>query len=219
MSKILVSGCGITFPGERPTWVKVLKIAGMDVTDLSGPAISNTLIVNQLLEEIYKNRYDHVVCQLTSSGKLDVELHPRNKWLSEQDSLRNFSYRGYWPSSHSDEHFIKKNYNQYLYSPSLEEQDLIFKLLHLQDKCRESSTQLHIIQGYALDWKNSLVDKLEFNRDFNIYEMYQNSKHYEYHDHADSNTVPNKNFQIELAKLVCERYLKISNSKLEKFYE
>jgi len=219
MSKILISGCGISFSGERPTWVKVLKIAGMDITDLSGPAISNTLIVNQLLEEIYKRRYDHVVCQLTTFGKLDVELHKNNIWLCRQDSLRNFSYRGYWPSSHSEEHFIKKNYNQYLYSPSLEEQDLIFKLLLLQDKCRESSTQLHIIQGYALDWKNSLVQKLEFNRDFNIYEMYKKSKHYKDHDHTNSNTVPNKNFQILLAKHLCEKYLKISNRKLERFHE
>jgi len=219
MSKILVSGCGITFSGERPTWIKVLKIAGMNITDLSGPAISNTLIVNQLLEEIYKDRYDHVVCQLTSFGKLDVELNPRNKWLCEQDSLRNFSYRGYWPSSHSEDHFIKKNYNQYLYSPTLEEQDLVFKLLHLQDRCYKSSTKLHIIQGYRLDWKNNLVNKLHFDKNFNIYEMYQKSRHYIDHDYSNNNTVPNKKFQIDLAKYICEKHLKILNSKLDKFYE
>lgn len=219
MSKILISGCGISFSGERPTWVKVLKISGLDITDLSGPAISNTLIVNQLLEEAYKNRYDHVICQLTALGKLDVELNTHNRWLYEQDSLRNFSYKGYWPSSTSDEHFIKKNYYQYLYSPTLEIQDLIFKLLHLQDKCKESKTRLHIIQGYNIEWNNKLVEKINFDRNFNIYQMYKKSKHYLNHDYSNFNTVPNKNFQIELARHICEKYLKISVDKLNKFYE
>ena len=75
MSKILTSGCGITFPGERPTWVNVLKICGLNVTDLSGPAISNTLILNQLITECNKTRYDYVICQLTSKKKLDIELN------------------------------------------------------------------------------------------------------------------------------------------------
>ena len=75
MSSILTSGCGITFSGERPTWTKVLKICGLNITDVSGPAISNQLIVNQLLTEVYKNKFDHVVCQLTSVGKLDVEIN------------------------------------------------------------------------------------------------------------------------------------------------
>ena len=50
MSKILISGCGISFQGERPTWVKMLKLLGVDLVDVSGPAISNYLILNQLLE-------------------------------------------------------------------------------------------------------------------------------------------------------------------------
>ena len=35
--KILISGCGISYGvGELPTWVKVLKIAGLDIKDLTG---------------------------------------------------------------------------------------------------------------------------------------------------------------------------------------
>ena len=80
MSNILTSGCGITFSGERPTWTKVLKICGLNITDVSGPAISNQLIINQLLTEVYKNKFDHVICQLTDFGKLDVEINNKNKW-------------------------------------------------------------------------------------------------------------------------------------------
>ena len=78
MSKILTSGCGITYPGEKPTWVNVLKICGLNITDLSGPAISNTLILNQLINELHQNRYDYVICQLTSKKKLDIELNSNN---------------------------------------------------------------------------------------------------------------------------------------------
>ena len=125
MSKILISGCGITFSGERPTWSKVLRIAGYDITDLSGPAISNQLILNQLLQELHCNKYDHVVCQLTSFGKLDVQLNDHNAWLKDNDSLRNFSYKGFWPSSLSNESKIKQMYYDYLYSPKLDEEDTL----------------------------------------------------------------------------------------------
>lgn len=219
MSKILISGCGITFSGERPTWAKVLKIAGLDIVDVSGPAISNQLIVNQLLEKVYQDDFKHVVCQLTSFGKLDVEMNKKNKWLMEKDSLRNFTYKGYWPSSHSVEDLVKRNYRDYLYSPTLEQQDLIYKLLLLQQQCNNKDIKLHIIQGYALTWTVKLIDHLDFNKDFNIYDMYQQSTHYEKHDFSNQNTVPNKSFQIFLAKHICEKYLMIKNNKLEKFHE
>ena len=55
MSNILISGCGITFQGKEPTWAKVFRLAGANMKDVSGPAISNDLIVNSLIEELYKN--------------------------------------------------------------------------------------------------------------------------------------------------------------------
>ena len=217
MSKILISGCGITFSGERPTWSKVLRIAGYDITDLSGPAISNQLILNQLLQELHCNKYDHVVCQLTSFGKLDVQLNNHNAWLKDNDSLRNFSYKGFWPSSHSTEQKVKQDFQKYLYSPKLEEQDTIFKLLLLQRLCKESKTRLHIIQGYDLPWTDPLIDKLDFDKSLNIYGWYKDSKHYASHDHSGKNTVPSKDFQIKLAKFIAEKYLKDVKTKLERF--
>ena len=132
MSKILTSGCGITFPGERPTWVNVCNICSLDITDMSGPAISNTLILNQLIVELHNRDYTHVICQLTAKRKLDVELNGHNKTLMLNDSLRNFAYKGYWPSSTSADHEAKKSFYQYLYSPKIEEEDTILKLLQLQ---------------------------------------------------------------------------------------
>jgi hypothetical protein len=219
MSKILISGCGITFSGERATWSKVLRIAGYNITDVSGPAISNQLITNQLLEKIYQEDFDHVICQLTALGKLDVELNDNNLILKNKDSLRNFIYKGYWPSSHSTEHNVKKDYYKFLYSPRLEQQDLIYKLLLLQEKCKQVGTKLHIIQGYDIEWNNKLIDSLDFDKFFNIYDMYKNSKFYDDHDYTNYNTVPNQKFQVHLAKHIAKKYIGDYKSTLDKFYE
>ena len=104
MSNILISGCGITFQGKDPTWAKVFRLAGAKMKDVSGPAISNDLIVNTLLEELYQNNYTHVICQLTNWQKLDVEVNEHNVDIMKADSVRNFSHKGYWPSSTSTEH-------------------------------------------------------------------------------------------------------------------
>ena len=75
MSKILISGCGMSWSSqERPTWVNVLKLCGVDIEDRAGPAISNQLILNKMLESVMDNNYSQAICQLTSIKKLDVEL-------------------------------------------------------------------------------------------------------------------------------------------------
>ena len=199
MSNILISGCGITFQGKDPTWAKVFRLAGAKMKDVSGPAISNDLIVNNLIEELYKNDYSHVICQLTSWGKLDVELNEHNQKLSETDTIRNFTHNGYWPSSTSVDHESKQMYYKYLYSPIIEEQNIIFKLLLLQKLCQDSDTQLMIIQGYNLKWTNSLYTKLKLFKDFIIYDDYVSSKHYNGHEYG---LVPSKQYMILLANKI-----------------
>ena len=219
MSKILTSGCGITFPGERPTWVNVCNICSLDITDMSGPAISNTLILNQLIVELHNRDYTHVICQLTAKRKLDVELNEHNKKLMPNDSLRNFAYKDYWPSSISAEHEAKKSFYQYLYSPKIEEEDTILKLLQLQSLCREKQTKLFIIQGYDMEWKNKLIDQVQFDKQFVIQKDYKQSDLYQYHDFSNENTVPNKLYQIELTKYINKNFLKLDDlhTKLERF--
>ena len=219
MSKILTSGCGITFPGERPTWVNVLKICGLNITDLSGPAISNTLILNQLVSECTKTRYDYVICQLTSKRKLDIELNKQNKKYMDSDPLRNFSYKGFWPSSVSEDNEIKQMYYKYLYSPKLDEDDTILKLLLLQHICKQHQTELFIMQGYKMHWTNDLIQNINMDFEFVIEDDYKQSKFYKEHDFTNSNTVPNKFYQIKLAKYVNQKFLKLYglNEKLEKF--
>ena len=219
MSKILTSGCGFTFPGERPTWVNVLKICGLNVTDLSGPEISNTLILNQLITECNKTRYDYVICQLTSKKKLDIELNDYNKKYMNDDPLRNFSYKGFWPSSISTDNEIKKMYYKYLYSPKLDEDDTIFKLMLLQHICKQHQSELFIMQGYEMHWTNKLIKNINMDLNFVIEDDYKRSKFYSSHDFTDSNTVPNKLYQIHLAKHINQNFLKLYglNEKLEKF--
>ena len=66
--KILISGCGMSFgAGERPTWIKVLKLCGLDITDLTGPGVSNTLITNNIIEELYKKNYDFITIPRTNN--------------------------------------------------------------------------------------------------------------------------------------------------------
>lgn len=207
MSKILISGCGISFPGERPTWVKMFKILGLDLVDLSGPAISNYLILNQLLNEVQQNEYTHVICQLTSFGKLDVELTRHNRHLMEQDTIRNFEYGKYWPSSTSTDHEYKQIWNKYLYSPSIEQDDIRFKLQLLEMICSLKNIKLYIIQGYNIGVSN-----------YNIYDDYLSDETYRYHDNSDQNTVPCRQFQVKIAKKINTDFLKM-NLALEKFDE
>ena len=192
MSKILTSGCGITFPGERPTWVNVLKICGLNVKDLSGPAISNTLILNQLITECNKTRYDYVICQLTSKKKLDIELNDHNKKYMDGDPLRNFSYKGFWPSSVGADNDIKRMYYKYLYSPKLDEDDTILKLMLLQHICKQHQSELFIMQGYEMHWTNKMIKNINMDINFVIENDYKQSKFYSTHDFTNSNTVPNK---------------------------
>ena len=219
MSKILTSGCGITFPGERPTWVNVLKICGLNVKDLSGPAISNTLILNQLITECNKTRYDYVICQLTSKKKLDIELNDHNKKYMDGDPLRNFSYKGFWPSSVGADNDIKRMYYKYLYSPKLDEDDTILKLMLLQHICKQHQSELFIMQGYEMHWTNKMIKNINMDLNFVIENDYKQSKFYSTHDFTDSNTVPNKLYQIHLAKYINENFLQLYglNEKLEKF--
>lgn len=205
MLKILTSGCGISFSGERPTWVKILKLCKLDIVDLSGPAISNYLILNQLIQEVQKNYYSHVICQLTSMGKLDVELTENNRFLMEQDTLRNFEFKGYWPSSTSTDHEYKKIYYKYLYSPTLEKQDIFYKVQHLEMLCANKNIPLFVVQGYDIGFD-----------DYNIYEHYKNHHTYKHHDFTNNNTVPCRQFQLELAKKINNDFLKI-DLPLEKF--
>jgi len=205
MSKILISGCGITFPGERPTWLKILRLCKLDIVDRSGPAISNYLILNQLIEEVQQRAYTHVICQLTLMGKLDVELHEDNRFLMETDSVRNFEYRGYWPSSASTDHEYKKIWQKYLYSPTLERQDIALKLEHLALLCSSKNVALHVIQGYDTGFD-----------DYNIYDDYLSSSTYKYHDFNDSNTVPCRQFQLEIATKINREFLHL-DLPLEKF--
>ena len=57
MNNILISGCGISYGQvERPTWIKILKICGLKIEDLTGPGITNGLILNLLIDELYQNK-------------------------------------------------------------------------------------------------------------------------------------------------------------------
>ena len=99
MSKILISGCGISWSAqERPTWVNVLKICGVNIDDQAGPAISNHSILNSMIDSVLHGNYSQAVCQLTATGKLDVELtEHRKKELVEKDKIRNFTHKELWP--------------------------------------------------------------------------------------------------------------------------
>jgi hypothetical protein len=217
--KILVSGCGVSYGGGvLPTWVNVLKICGLDINDLTGPGITNSLILNLIIDELHKHTYSHVICQLTQPGKLDVELNDANRALMQKDSLRNYSFRNYWPSSFSEEHTAKKMYYDYLYSPGIEEKDLIIKLLYLQDLCDRSNTKLCIFEGIKLEWKDQLHKKLNIWKNFSMIEDYHTSEFYKYHDPLQIPITPNKHYQIYFAKKLNGIFLKQDiEKKLNRF--
>ena len=139
--KLLVSGCGFSWSGQKKiTWPKLLYVTGTKITDVGGPAVSNQWVINRIVEELYKNSdYDIVILQLTSTGKLDVDINRPDQLseLVEKDSIRNFVYNNVWPSSHSKDHESKQLYYQWLESPRLEIQDLWCKLIMLNNYCKQ----------------------------------------------------------------------------------
>tara|TARA_R110000868_G_scaffold367847_1_gene630841 strand:- start:1150 stop:1827 length:678 start_codon:yes stop_codon:yes gene_type:complete len=220
MNNILVSGCGISYgQGERPTWVKILKICGLKIKDLTGPGITNGLILNLLIDELYQNDYSYVICQLTQLGKLDVEINEKNKKLMESDSLRNYSFKNYWPSSFSRDHLAKQMYYDYLYSPNIEEKDLIIKLLHLQKLCEDKKIKLLILQGTKIKWQDTLHEKLHIDKNYSIIDDYELGIHYEKHNHTSTVITPNINYQLELTKKINDTFLHQNiEEKINKFY-
>ena len=120
MSSILTSGCGITFAQQgRPSWTKVLRVCGVEIVDAGGPAVSNEYILNNTIKHLanLQSPVDHVVCQLTGLGKLDIDVHgvpyEHRKQLTHTDTMRNFVWDGVWPSSTSKTTNIKKEYYEH----------------------------------------------------------------------------------------------------------
>jgi len=207
----LVSGCGFSFGGQaRKTWVNVLKSVGVNIVDVGGPAVSNQWILNQaFLKLLEDDSINQVILQLTSTGKLDVEVDPqRQAELVDTDSLRNFTFRGIWPSSHSVDHESKRLYNQWLTSPGLETQDVFCKIMLLQDWCQSRRIEFTVLQGYAISWTNQqqiALSSIIPNISDPLYDQYKRSEFYKYHDHPGQNTVPCEQYQIDLAASICQR--------------
>ena len=224
MSKILISGCGMSWSSqERPTWVNVLKLCGVDIEDRAGPAISNQLILNKMLESVTDNNYSQEICQLTSIKKLDVELiNDERKALVENDTIRNFTCDGYWPSSVSEEHESKKLYYKYLYSPAIEQSDIVYKWMLLKKHCDEKNIKLHTVLGYTIEWTNQKYKLIDTNHDYCIWNDYILGEYYALHDHSlgEKNTVPNKYFHVYLARKFNNDFLDLPiEEKLEKFHD
>ena len=206
--KLLISGCGFSWSRQhKKTWVNVLRASGVDITDTGGPAVSNQWIINRAFLNMLEQHHDHVIIQLTSIGKLDVEIIHNNRYrdLVCTDSLRNFSVDDIWPSSHSTEHPAKSMYNEFLYSPGLETQDLFCKLLLLEDWCRTRGIEITVLQAYDIPWTTQqrlglahLIDNMHMP----LYEQYKQSKHYQHHDHCNQNMVPCVEYHCDLAMFV-----------------
>lgn len=207
--KLLISGCGLSYSGqERKTWVKIFKVMGVPLHDVGGPAVSNQWILNKTFAELLDNdSYNKVIVQLTAIGKLDVEIDDeRVQELVKNDSIRNFTFRGIWPSSASEDHASKKLWYKWLYSPGLEVEDLFCKLILLENFCRTKNIQLFVFQGYPIPWTDAQRNRLQdivIDIDDWLYRAYPDSEHYKFHDHT--NSVPSLSYQIVLARYIAQK--------------
>jgi len=206
-SKLLISGCGITFSGERKTWSHIARAIGVKIIDVSGPAISNQTIINELVEGIIKHNPTHVICQLTSTGKLDIgiERQEQIEELVTPDKIRNFIWNDIWPSSASAEHISKQHYYKWLYSERYEVITLANQLMMLENFCISRGILLKIVQGYNINWNLANILNLTcLDKTFIIYEDYKNGEYYKYHDFSNRNTVPNILYQCVLTGIMLD---------------
>lgn len=200
-TKLLVSGCGLTFSSSEcgKTYANILKLTGLDVIDVSGPAVSNQWIINRaFLKLVEDTEIKRAVIQLTSLGKLDVYVDKqRIDELVTPDRLRNFVVDNVWPSSASLDHKSKQLWQQYLFSPELEQQDLVVKLLLLQNYCDTHGIELLVIQGYDLEWtaqQKELINGTINDVNYNIIT--------DYGIPLKEKEVPAMDFQFKLANTV-----------------
>jgi len=224
--KILTSGCGISWSQQQHrTWINVLQSLALNIEDVSGPAISNQTIVSRAFDHLLTHSdIATVIIQLTSIGKLDVEItDERKQFLVDPDPIRNFVHQGLWPSSFSMHHESKQSWQKWLYSPNLETQDLFHKLILLKNWCDCHHIQLIVTQGYQINWTAQQEKLLQNIVDTNvsIIQQYKTSQHYQHHNYTNNNTVPCIEFQIDLAGY----FLKLLNidqtekiEKIKKFY-
>jgi hypothetical protein len=209
--KILTSGCGVSWSGQnKKTWVNILKTLGGNIEDVGGPAVSNQWVLDCAIDRITQSTdITHAIIQLTSLGKLDVEVdQERIDELVATDSLRNFTIQGVWPSSVSQEHQSKQLWNKWLSSPGLELQSVCCKLVLLSHWCLSHNIKLIVFQGYDLPWTNNQKSQLCGTLNFDVMAAvpeYQISDFYQWHDHAKQNTVPCLEFQFELAHRVSKQ--------------
>lgn len=198
--KILISGCGITYTKQQcKTWGNILKLTGLEVIDTSGPAVSNQWILNRAINYLLSNKVDYVIIQLSSLGKLDVEVDSvREQVLVQPDTLRNFTVDGVWPSSASLEHPAKKMWFDYLYSPGLELQDIDVKLRLLKSYCEQQKISLLVLKGYDLPGAqfNDLI-----HNSVSLNDQYRQHDFYKYH-REEQMSVPCIEFQFQIAYII-----------------
>ena len=194
MLTILVSGCGLSWSKQnKPSWVKVLQLCKVPIKDIGGPAVSNEYILNRLIKYVHEQDHiDHVICQLTGTDKLDIEINDeRYDKLVKNDSIRNFTHEGLWPSSSSDDNQIKKDYYKWIYSRNIDIENTIIKIFTLNELCNKKHIPITFIQGYHITWPNSkLLDNVNMDKNFNIYDYYMASDYWKLHDHKNMNSVP-----------------------------
>lgn len=208
----MISGCGISWSGQaQKTWVKILELAGADIEDLGGPAVSNQWIIDSLsLAVLDRTDVSRVILQLTSLGKLDVMVDDeRLHELVKPDTVRNFTFQGIWPSSGSLEHDSKRLWRKWLYSINLEIRELAIKLRLLDYYCKNSGIEILVLQGYHIPWTEyghhqvaALIDEPTKS----LYPQYLASPRYQHHDHSQGNAVPELGWQIDLARSMCDRF-------------
>lgn len=198
--KFLISGCGISWSGQpAPTWTRLLQSAGVPVVDVGGPAVSNQWILNRAMLALDQDPdIGTVIVQLTGIGKLDVEMLPgRQETLVENDSQRNFVIDGVWPSGVSQEHPAKQAWHEWLWSPGLEQQDIMVKLIMLQDWCGHREIPLRVLQGYNLRWNLQQQQRLSgivYDIQHNIMDQYHASEAF----CVTGNSVPVLDFQWQI---------------------
>ena len=220
--KLLVSGCGISFSGqEAKTWVNILSLTGADIVDAGAPAVSNQWIINRAFMQLEADPdIGHAVLQLTALGKLDVEItDERLKVLVEPDPIRDFTVDDVWPSSASLAHPSKQLWKQWLFSPKLEQQDVICKLRLLKHWCDTHDVALTVIQGYDMRWQSDQIEKVNniiHDVDYNIIDHYQSTAWYTDNQTID---VPVLGFQFEIALAVAQQIDPALADRVEKIHQ
>lgn len=177
---IITAGCGISqssFP-HWYTWPKYLNILYKEKhKNIAGPAAGNEFIGESVLHAISKYNVKTVIITWTEITKIDFYIErkkildeiltfPTRNWTINYEGKIQNDIPNWWPSSVTDDNWIKKNFNKTLNNYTQQKNILLVYIKIIQSICKEKNINCLMFFGYDVNFSD--FDYQKYNIDLSM---------------------------------------------------